>query len=182
MLNKNSIFNALRKEKSMINRLEKFVQGLTWRTAQVAQAAMVFVMLVIVANILLRIPWKPIGGTVEIVEMGGAVLLALGVAYTAIMKGHIMVGVLVERFSPRLRGINDIIVNIIALFFSYLLARELFFYAFSMMERGYVTGHLRLPVAPSIFMVAFGFVMLALVLLLDLIYAVILAVKGSETG
>ena len=166
----------------MINRLEKFVQGLTWRTAQIAQAAMVFAMLVIIANIILRIPWKPIGGTVEIVEMAGAVLLALGVAYTAIMKGHIMVGVLVERFSPRLRGINDIIVNIIALAFSYLLARELFFYALSMMERGYVTGHLRLPVAPSIFMVAFGFVMLALVLLLDLIYAVILAVKGSENG
>ncbi len=166
----------------MLVLFERFVQGLTWRTAQLAQVAMVFAMLIIVANVILRIPWKPIGGTVELVEMSGAVLLALGVAYTAIMKGHIMVGVLVERLSLRAQGVVEIVVSTISLYFSYLLAREILNYAINMMQRGYETGHLGIPIAPSIFLVAFGFIMLALVLLLDLVKALTIVKKGSESG
>lgn len=165
-----------------MNLFERFVQALTWRTAQVAQIALVFAMLIIVANVILRVPWKPVPGTVELVEMAGAVLLGMAVAYTAIMKGHIMVGVLVERFSPRVQGIVELVVSIVSLVFASLLAREILWYAVSMMERGYETGHLRLPIAPSIYLVAFGFIMLALVLLRDLIKAVIIVVKGSESG
>jgi len=165
----------------VISLFEKFVHNLTLRTAQVAQLAMVLAMLIIVANVILRIPWKPIGGTVELVEMAGAILLALGVAYTAITKGHIMVGILVDRFPPRLQGIVDLVVTSISLFFSFILARELLFYAINMMEKGYETGHLKIPLAPSIFIVSFGFMMLALVLLLDLIKAFNLALKGGAS-
>jgi len=165
----------------VINLLEKFVHNLTLRTAQAAQLAMVLAMLIIVANVILRIPWKPIGGTVELVEMTGAIILALGVAYTAITKGHIMVGILVDRFPPRIRGIVDLVVTSISLFFSFILARELLFYAINMMEKGYVTGHLKIPLAPSIFIVSFGFVMLALVLLLDLIKAFNQTFKGGAS-
>ncbi len=166
----------------MINLFERFVQGLTWRTAQVAQVALFLSMAIIMINVLMRIPWKPLPGTVEIVEMTGAVLLALGVAYTAIMKGHIMVGVLVEKFSPRIQGLVDIFVSTISLIFTYMLAREILFFAISSMQRGYTTGHLYIPIAPAIFIVAFGFVMLAMVLVLDLIKAVTLVFKRSEGG
>ncbi len=164
----------------MLNLFERFVQILTWRTAQVAQLAMVVVMTITVTNVIIRIPLRPIGGAVELVEMSGAVLLGLGVAYTAIMKGHIMVGVLVERFSPRVRGAIELIVCIISLFFSYILARELLYFAYDRMIAGYETGHLKVPIAPSIYIVAFGFIMLALVLLLDMIKAAITVIKGSE--
>ena len=166
----------------MLNTFERVVQIITSFTAKGAQLAMVIAMGIIVSNVILRIPWRPVPGSVELVEMAGAVLLALGVAYTAIMKNHIMVGVLVERFSPRVQGMVEIVVNIIALFFSYLLAREILFYAIHMMERGYETGHLKLPIAPAIFLVAFGFVMLAMVLLLDLFKAIKFVMKGSETA
>ncbi len=160
---------------------EKFVSALTLRTAQAAQLVLAFVMLIIVANVISRRIFVPIPGTVEIVEMSGAVLLALAVAYTAIMKGHIMVGVLVERLPPRIQAAIDIVVSGIALVFSFVLARETFIFAGRMMERGYTTGHLRLPIAPSIYLVAFGFAMLALVLFRDLLKAVISVAKGSET-
>jgi len=165
----------------VITLFEKFVHNLTLRTAQVAQLAMVLAMLIIVANVILRVFWKPIGGTVELVEMAGAILLALGVAYTAMTKGHIMVGILVDSFPPRLQGIVDLVINSIALFFSFILARELLLYAISMLEKGYETGHLKIPLAPSIFIVSFGFMMLALVLFLDLIKAFNLALKGGTS-
>ncbi len=161
---------------------ERYVQAFVWRTAQVAQVALFLAMAIIMANVILRIPWKPVPGTVEIVELFGAVLLALGVAYTGIMKGHIMVGVLVDRFKPRVQAVVDIFVSIVSLIFTYLLAREIYNFATSSMQRGYTTGYLYIPIAPAIYLVAFGFVMLALVLLLDLIKAAIIVLKGSESG
>ncbi|EEG76359.1 TRAP transporter small permease subunit [Dethiobacter alkaliphilus] len=165
-----------------MEKIEKFVKALTLRTAQVSQIALVFTVIIVVANVVSRRIWSPIPGTVELVEMSGAILLAMAVAYTAINKGHIMVGVLVERFPPRIQAIVDLVVNAIALFFIYLLARETFVYAGRMMERGYSTGLLRLPIAPSIYLVAVGFAMLGLVLLLDFLKAAIIAVKGSESN
>ncbi len=164
----------------MLKMFERFVQILTWRTAQIAQIAMIIVMAITVTNVIIRIPWRPIGGAVELVEMSGAVLLGLGVAYTALMKGHIMVGILVERFSPRVQGFIELVVSIISLFFSYFLAREILFFAYDRMMAGYETGHLKIPIAPSIYLVAFGLIMLALVLLLDMIKAAIIVAKGSE--
>ncbi|MBS4021592.1 MAG: TRAP transporter small permease [Dethiobacter sp.] len=163
-----------------MNTFDKFVRALTLRTAQAAQLVLAFVMFIIVANVVSRRLWRPVPGTVELVEMSGAVLLALAVAYTALMKGHIMVGVLVERFPARIQAAVDILVNAIAVFFSFLLAKETFFFAGRMMQRGFTTGQLFIPVAPSIYLVAFGFAMLALVLLSDLLKAVITVIKGSE--
>ncbi len=164
----------------MMDKFESFVHTLTLRTAQVAQVVLVFVTLIVVANVVSRTRWNPVPGTVEIVEMSGAVLLAMSVAYTAFKKGHIAVSVLVERFPRNIQGIVEIIVNAIALFFSSLLAWETFKFASRMMSRGYITGHLRLPIAPSIYLVAFGFSILALVLFKDLLKAIVVVAKGCE--
>lgn len=164
-----------------MNTFDKIVSALTLRTAQAAQFVLALVMLIIVANVISRKLWQPVPGTVELVEMSGAVLLALAVAYTAITKSHIMVGILVERFPPRIQAAVGIVVNTIALIFSFLLARETFFFAGKMMQGGYTTGQLFIPIAPSIYLVAFGFAMLTLVLLRDVIEDLITVAKGSET-
>lgn len=152
---------------------DRLVQALTWWTAQVGQIILAASMTIIVANILSRLVWKPVPGTVEIVELFGAVMLAMGIAYCAVKKGHIQVDVLVERFSPRVQAAIDVITNSIALFFSGFLAWETIVFATRMMHRGYVTAHLQLPIYPSIYLVAFGFFMLSLVLLSNLIRSVI---------
>lgn len=164
-----------------MNYFERFVRTLTWRTAQVGQIALFFCMAIIVTNVISRIPWKPIPGTVELVELSGAVLLGMSVAYTAAMKGHIMVGVFVDRLRPRAQAIFDIVTYGLSLYFSFILARETLVYAGRMMARGYATPNLMLPVYPAIYLVAFGFIMLALVVFKDLLKSIIMAVKGSET-
>ncbi len=164
----------------MIDNFERFVNMLATRTSQLAQVALVFAMAIIVANVVLRIPWRPVPGTVELVEISGAILLSLGIAYTAMMKGHIAVGILVEKLPERIQAIIDFIINTIALLFSCILAWEVFSYAASSMQRGYTTGHLNLPLAPYIYLVGFGLSMLALVLLKDMLKALVLAVKGCE--
>lgn len=166
----------------MIYILNKIVHFITIGAAKVAQVTLTFTMLIIVANVISRrLLGSPVPGTVELVEMSGAILLAMAVAYTAKVKGHIMVGVLVERFSPRIQGLVDIVMSSIALYFTFLLARETFVFATKMMARGYSTGYLRLPIAPSIYLVGIGFAMLSLVLFNDIVNAVMLVVKGRES-
>ncbi len=161
---------------------DKFVRKLTLRTAYIGQAALAGVMFVIVANILLRRIWKPLPGTVEIVEILGAVLLALGVAYCAVTKGHIAVGVLVEKLSDRKEAVVESVTSFISLFFIGLLAWETMVYGSKMMEKGYTTAHLLIPLYPFIYLVGFGFIMLALVLLMDFVKSLmaIVILKGSE--
>ena len=162
--------------------LNKIVSFITKGAAQVAQVTLTFTMLIIVANVISRrVLGRPVPGTVELVEMSGAILLAMAVAYTAQLKGHIMVSVLVERFSLRIQGMVDIVTSSISLYFTFLLAREIFTFATRMLARGYSTGLLRLPISPSIYIVGIGFAMLTLVLFRDLVKAVMLAVKGSES-
>lgn len=183
-----ALFNANKavflgwEERYLMYIFNKIVSFMTKGAAQVAQVALTFTMLIIVANVISRrLFGSPVPGTVELVEMSGAILLAMAVAYTAQLKGHIMVSVLVERFSPRVQGLVDTVMSSISLYFTILLARETFAFAARMMAKGYSTGLLRLPIAPSIYIVGIGFAMLALVLLSDLVNAVLLVVKGSES-
>lgn len=159
---------------------EKIVNKLTVAAAYVAQFAMAFAMLIIVGNVITREFWKPIPGTVELVEMSGAVLLSMAVSYTAIKKGHIMVGVLLDKFSARVQAVVDGFIGVITLVFLFLLTREAFAFAERMMSRNYITGHLNVPIAPSIYIVGVGFSMLCLVLLLDIMKSVITAIKGVK--
>ena len=164
----------------MFKKFEKAVEEITKRTAQVAQVALFFAMAIIVSNIILRSFWKPVAGTVELTEMAGGILLGMGVAYTAMMKGHIAVGIFIDKLPLRIRALAELFTTTIILFFTTVLARELFSYASSMLSRGYETGHLGVPIAPSIYLVAFGITMFAVVLLKDLIKAFLVILKGAE--
>jgi TRAP-type C4-dicarboxylate transport system permease small subunit len=162
-----------------MKRLDNIVKQLTMRTAQAAQVVLVFVTCLVVLNVITRIRWNPVPGTVELVEMSGAVMLALSIAYTAYRKGHIAVSILVEKFRPSVRRVIEIFVSAVALFFTSVLTVEIFRFGTRMLQRGYVTGHLQFPIAPAIYLVAFGFLMLALVLLRDLLMAVFPNIKGG---
>lgn len=159
---------------------ERIIENISRRISQLGQVALVLVMLLIVTNVILRLPWRPLPGTVEMVELLGTILLGLGIAYCQQKKSHIFVSVLVDRFPLRVQALVDAVTGLLALFFTSLVARQLFIYGTRMLERGYTTGHLNIPVYPFIYLVGVGFIILALVLLKDLINTVILFTKGKE--
>ncbi|RQD75069.1 MAG: TRAP transporter small permease [Candidatus Syntrophonatronum acetioxidans] len=159
-----------------------FIKTVTAWTARVGQVALAAAMLIIVANIILREIWKPLPGTVEIVEIMGALLLSLGIAYCAVDKGHIAVGVLVDKLPEFREAVVELVVSAISCFFVSFLAWEMASFATSMMHRGYTTGHLHIPLYPFIYVVSFGFLMLSLVLLRDILEAIrgIVLLKGRD--
>ena len=163
-----------------MNFFDKIVAGLSLRISQVGQIALVAVMLLIAGNVIIRAIWRPVPGTVEMVELLGAIIVGLGVAYCQQVKSHIFVSVLVNRFSKRTQAIIDTATNFLAIIFSSLLAWRVIIYGLRMWDRGYATGHLGIPVYPFIFIVGIGFAMFVLVLVRDLLKSVKIIGKGSE--
>ena len=153
--------------------VEKIVEMLALWTARIAQVALFVVTGIIILNILLRTPWGPLPGTYEMTEALGAVLMGLGVAYCAVMKGHVSVSILVDKFSPRVQALVDTCTNIIAFIFVGAVGRELFHYAGHLQERGYETTQLGLPQFPFYYLVAIGLLMLSIVLLLEVVRSLI---------
>ncbi len=160
--------------------LDKLVSIISWQASRFSQVALFLIMLLIVGDIVLRNFWKHVPGKVEMVELLGVILLGLGVAYCQQKRGHIAVGVLVRRFPLRLQAVIDSFTSLLAVVFTCLLSYQLFIYGTRMLERGYSTGHLGIPMAPFIYLAGAGFLVLVLVLLRDLVSALIVSVKGSE--
>lgn len=125
------------------------------------------------ANILCRMFWVPIQGTFELMGYAGAVVTAFALGYTQINRGHISVDVLVETFSRKRRRMLVLINNVICLVFFGLAAWQLYVKADTLRVTGEVTETLRIVYYPFTYAVAFGCVILALVLLTDIVRQVV---------
>lgn len=160
--------------------LEKIIAQITLRLAQVAQAALVLVMLIIVANILMRSIWKPLPGSYELVQMLGAVLLSLGIAYCAVHRGHVAVSFLVDKMPLRVRALVDLLTNAIFLVVISYVSWGMIIYAGRMYSRGLATQTLYIPLYPIYYLVGFGLITLAVVSLLQLADSALIVIRGGK--
>lgn len=147
------------------------------KTSQLAQAALVLVMLVIVANILVRIWWKPLPGSYELVEILGALILSMGLAYCARTRGHVTVTLVADKLSPGKQAVLDSIIHLISCLFISAVGWGLIQSAFKAQQRSLETSTLGLPLYPVHYLVAAGVFMLALTALLDFLKSSLLILK-----
>jgi TRAP-type C4-dicarboxylate transport system permease small subunit len=131
------------------------------------------------ANILTRLFWVPIRGTFELMGFAGAVVTAFALGYTQMKRGHISVDVLVERFSPLHRRILVFINNTVCCCFFVLAAWQIAVKANTLRATGEVTETLRVIYYPFTYAVAFGCLILALVMLTDIVRQIMPA-EGEE--
>lgn len=143
--------------------LERFTGRVTALFSLLAQIALAAIMFLIVANIIIRRFMAPIPGTVEIAELAGALILGSSIAYCLYNGGHIFVDVLVSRMPERRQLLIDFLGNLMMLILNGLIAWQMYVYGARMMSRGIVTGHLELSHAPIIFVIALGFLLMAMV-------------------
>ena len=163
--------------------LERFVYWVTHRLSMVAQTALFLIMLIILANIVMRYFWAPIKGTYEMVEVLGALFLSLGAAYCAVTRSNIAVEFAVEMLSPKKQTLVDIGTNLISFLFIAFISWGVLEYAGTVYQRGRETAALGLPLFPVYYLVSLGMFLLALVVLTELIRLIlVLALKGGEKG
>jgi TRAP-type C4-dicarboxylate transport system permease small subunit len=123
------------------------------------------------ANIVFRLTWVPIRGTYELMGFFGALVTAFALGHTQLKKGHIAVDVLINTFPAKTRRILSAVNGFICLFFFGIAAWQIAVKATTLMKTGEVTETLRIIYYPFTYAVAFGCIVLVLVLFTDLLTA-----------
>lgn len=160
--------------------LDKFIGRITAGFSVLAQIALAAVMFLIVGNIILRRFAAPIPGTVELVEISGAIILGAGIAYCLYSGGHIFVDVLVQRLSLKTQALTDFLTNLMMFVLNIILSWQIFVYGIRMSDRGFVTGQLGFPIAPAVYIVGIGFILMVLVNLTHIFNSGKRLIKGAD--
>jgi TRAP-type C4-dicarboxylate transport system permease small subunit len=160
--------------------LDKFIGRISSGFSVIAQIALAMVMFLIVANILLRRFAAPIPGTVELAELAGALILGSSIAYCLYSGGHIFVDVLVQRLPLKAQTAVDFVSHLLMLILNCILSWQMFIYGMRMSERGFVTGHLGISIAPVVYVLGVGFILMALVNITHLLNSGRFLIKGAE--
>lgn len=123
--------------------------------------------LLVVANILGRaLMNRSILGTYEMVGFLTAAVVGLALARCAVENSHIAVGFIMERMASRLQRTVEIIINGPVFLFLLFATYHLFSYGTRIAVSGEVAPTTRLAFYPFIYLVALGFLILALTVLL----------------
>lgn len=115
-----------------------------------------------------------------LVEMSCYLLVAgifLTVPYTALVRGHIEISVIVDTFNARTQAIIETISNILCLLIGILATWQTFIRFSYIAEEEQVSAVLSIPNAPFVFIVAIGWALFSVVFVWHLINSIHKAVK-----
>jgi TRAP-type C4-dicarboxylate transport system permease small subunit len=144
---------------------------------QVALVGVLAMMLLASGNVIIRIFYKPILGTFEIVGFLGSVVVFFAIPYTQMQKGLISVAILVSRFSQRTQAIIGIVTYSLSIILCLLIAWQSFLIANDLRQSGELSHTLRIPFYPFVYGVAICCMLWSLVFLLDLFNSIAQAVR-----
>ena len=160
---------------------EKLLQSTTEKMAIVAQVAIVACMGLVVVDVIKRaVVVGGVLGTSEVVQLIAAVILSMGIGYLTFVKGHVAVGLIVDRFRPRVRAVFDLVTSAIALGFTIWLTQAMLGYSIGKLRDGAVSGVLNIPIYPFCFVITVALTLTCMVLIRDLLKAVIMLRRGGE--
>jgi TRAP-type C4-dicarboxylate transport system permease small subunit len=164
-----------------LKQLAGIIKGASSSLDKLAGICLFSVMLLIVANIILRTVFNhPILGTYELVGFLTAMGMALALAHCAFQDGHIAVGFILEQFPQKIQSIAAVLVNAASLLLWAGAVWSLGKFGYAMKIKGLVSPSAEIPVYPFIYLVAFGLLGLCLVLLFKLLVS-FREVLGNDT-
>ena len=139
------------------------------------------IMVLTVSDVLLRFFFnRPIPGSVELCQYFIVVGGFLGLAWCAIKGGHVKVGMIIDRLSPRSQSVVDCINYLIALTVVPLAAWRLFVHARIVQLERMTSSNLEIPAYPFYLLAGSGFALLSLVVLVFLITSIGKVVKRKQ--
>ncbi len=152
----------------LVSTLEKVIIPVSKALNAVGVATIMLISVFIVIDIILRAVFNsPITGGYELVEFSMVIVVFLAFSYTQVKKGHVSVELLTDHFPKPVQAILAIFTDLISLAFWGAIAYAGFAQAISQYEKNVVSGTLRLPVYPTVLVMAVGVTFFALVLIID---------------
>ena len=111
---------------------------------------------------------RPLPGLVELSEFMLITLVFLFGAYTMAVKGHVTLGILVERFSGRIQAIIDSVTYTLCLVLTILAFWQSIVQGAWLMRIGQSSMILSIPYSPFMFIVSIGWGLFALAIVIHL--------------
>lgn len=157
-------------EKTTAGRFEQIVGLIVRSFNYLSLGILVCLMFFTVADVVLRYVFDmPIAGSIEIYEVGFATIVLLGWSYTALVKGHISVTLLVSKLSTNKQCILDIFSNLFAVAVLSLITWQGFDRAIYIMGVGETTDIHHIPIYPFRFVVSLGAGLMCLVIITHIV-------------
>jgi len=129
------------------------------------------IMAITLADVILRHFGHPIVGSFEIISFLGAIVVGFALPQTSLMKGHIYVDFLVNRFSSDRRAVMYVTTRIMGMFLFFVLGWFFFSMAWDLFTKGEVSTTFKLPFYPIAAGLGLSFFVQVLVLTCDIFKA-----------
>ncbi len=142
---------------------ERFVTWLSRLLDKIAGWSLVGMMLLTVADVILRLFRRPILGTYEIVGLLGAIVIAFAMPHTTLQRGHVSVGIVVSKLSLSAQSLISLITRILSIILFALIAWECLQYGIDLKAAGEVSMTLCLPFYPVLYGIALAAIVVCLV-------------------
>lgn len=147
---------------TITHKLSKFLNS-------IAGAALVAIVVITVADVVLRIFKKPITGTYEIVGFLGAIVIGFGIPLTTWHRGHIFVDFLIEKFPHWRRDVVNIFTRLLGIGLFLIAGWNLIIVGMDLYRTGEVSLTRQLPFYPIAYGLAVSCFVQCLVLVCDII-------------
>lgn len=138
----------------------------------VSSGLLVCMMGLVFVNVVSRSFGNPIFGVYEFVGFMLALQISFSIAECAVKKGHIAVGIVAEHLPKAVLPFLDSIVAVLGTTLYLVLSWQCYVYAKRVWHLGELSLSTQIPFYPFIFGLAFGFLMLALVLMIDIVQSI----------
>jgi len=158
------------KEKGTLSGTERVVFKICNVSQYVAGSILVFLVLVLVADAAGRFVLMPVAGSYEIVQYGFALMVAFSVAFTQLRGGHVSIELIFSSFPAGVRRVLTFINRILSLVIFGLVTWRIFADSIAAYKLGEESSTLTLPVWLFMAMLALGFTLLLIVIIVKLIY------------
>ena len=151
----------------MLSHLEQIANRVSRWFSWISGIALIAMMFIVCLNVFLRVVYRPILGTYEIVGFLSVLVVSLGLAYTTVKQGHVEVDLFVRSFPPRLRGAVHCFTSFLSFVLFGLLAWYSFIYGMKLLQFGNLSQTLRIPFYPLVFGLALASGLTGMILLFD---------------
>ena len=135
----------------------------------VGGAALVFIVVLTVVDVVLRSFRRPILGAYEIVAFSGAIVILFSLPLTSWMRNHIYVDFLILGFSQKVRSLFNIVTRVLVSCLFFLFGWNMLKYAMDLRRSGEVSATLKMPFYPVVYAVGICCFVQCLVSLCDLV-------------
>lgn len=133
----------------------------------IGHGILVLMAAIVVVSVLTRVAKVPLLGSVEMITMLAAVYTSFAVVYCAVWRGHIAITILVDRLPQRMQAIINTITGAISVVVFAAVGAMCGVWGTQVWHSHRVLLILGVPLFPFIYIVGFGCLMLALVLIAD---------------